>query len=122
MSKKQLMIWFDDKGNMLADAQSFTDMQRYATQIISPFYTYKFEEAKDFDDELEFVKIQDYRRGNARVYLKSVVSNRTYSMFIDNFNEVILAHRFTNNRIAGTFHFSKKGAAQTIILVLPKKP
>jgi hypothetical protein len=119
VSNKPLQIWFDGNGNLLTDAGAYDFMVKQ-TQTSSRIY--KSEEAKDFNDEMEFVKMEDYYRGRARVYLQSLASSRTYSMFISDFNEVILANRFIDNRITGTFHFTKKGAAQTIILVMPKKP
>lgn len=114
MSKKALTIWFDDKGNMLTQAGSWTINQ--ATR-----YNYKSEEAKDFDDDMEYVSIHEYRN-SARVEFKSVNSGRRYSMFASDFNKVVLARQFNNNRVEGTFRFIKKGSGQAVKLVLPEKP
>lgn len=114
MSKKALIIWFDDKGRLLNDAGSFVDMTGRTTNWKA---TYTHEEAKDFDDLMDFLQISDYYRGHARVSLKSVVTGRTYTMFASDFNDVIVEKRFTNNQIKGTFRFMKKGQAQTIRLL-----
>lgn len=124
MSKKALIVWFDDKGNLLQDAGSFDDMMRYvnspATSYANVYSTYKHEEAKDFPDTMNYISMYDRYRGNARVKLKSDITGREYTMFLDDFDKVIKARRFINNQIQGDFHFMKKGMAQVIQLVLPK--
>lgn len=125
MARKALIVWFDDKGNLLQEAGSFDDMMRYVnspvTSYSSVYSTYKHEEAKDFPDTMNYVSMYDRYRGNARVKLKSDVTGREYTMFLEDFDKVIKAQRFNNNQIQGDFHFQKKGMAQTIQLVLPKK-
>ncbi len=119
MANKTLMIWFDDKGDMLVEAGTFDSMNK---AITSWGATHKYEEAKDWDDHLVFIKIQEYRRKNTRVVLSSAVTGRTYSMFVDDFNKILQAKRFINNEIKGTFRFIKKGSGQAIRLVLPLSP
>lgn len=109
MSKKVLTIWFDSKGNML-------DQGSYSNN-----YGHKSEEAKDFDDSMEFIKLQEYRQKNTRVILKSATTGRKYSMFADDFNDVLLKKKINNLRVEGTFRFIKKGSGQAIKLVLGDK-
>lgn len=113
------MIWFNDKGDMLDEAGRHDDMLRYVSGGHS---THKFEPAADFDDHMVFVKISEYYRRSTRIKLKSVTTGRQYSMFVDDFNNVVDAHRFVNNEIKGTFRFQKIGSGQSIMLVLPPKP
>lgn len=115
MSKKQLTIWFDDKGNMLTQAS-------YINPSNASQYNYKSEEAKDFDDSMEYVEIREYTRKSTRIHLKSGTSGRKYSMFIEDFDLIVKANKFVNNRIEGTFQFIKRGSGQAIKLVLPKTP
>ena len=115
MSKKALTIWFDDKGNMLSHGGG-----QYSSYYSSS--NYKSEEAKDFDDRMKYVNIIDYTRGAARLHLESATTGRKYSMFIDDFHDAIIAKRFIDNHLEGTFRFVKRGTGQAIKLVLPKKP
>jgi hypothetical protein len=111
MSKKALVIWFESNGNMLDQGYSWNNNT----------YGYKSEEAKDFDDSMEFIKLQEYRRKNTRVILKSTTTGREYSMFADDFNIILEKKRVNNLRIEGTFRFIKKGSGQAIKLVLGDK-
>ncbi len=115
MSKKPLTIWFDDKGNMLDQIRPWMLQPQNGRNL-------KSEEGKDFDDRMLYVRLIDYGRNAARLELKSASSGREYSMFLDDFHEVIKAGLFTNNVIDGTFRFVKKGSGQAIKLVLPVKP
>lgn len=111
MSKKELIVWFDDKGNLLDKASKWS--------ISYPGF--KSESAKNFDDILEFSSIKDYDQGVSRVTLFSKNTNRKYSMFATDFSDVIKSRLFIDNQIKGTFQFIKKGRAQSIRLVLPVK-
>lgn len=111
MSNKVLTVWFDVKGNLLDHAPH----KRYASHL-----NYLSEEASDFDDRLTYVEIAAWGGKAARVYLKSTRTGRQFSMFMDDFHNIIIAQRFNNNQIEGTFHFVKKGNAQAIKLLLPK--
>ena len=116
MSKKALTIWFDDKGNLLEQVGSWaTNNQTWAA-------THKSELAEDFNDVMEYIRLVDYSRGSARVHLKSLNSGRVYSMFALDFHKIIIAKKFIDNRVSGTFHFSKKGSAQAINLIIEKTP
>lgn len=115
MARKPLIIWFDDKGNMLEHGDS-----RYANSTY--YQNYKSEEAKDFDDRMTYVRLRDYTRGAARLYLQSAITGRTYSMFSDDFHDAIVAKRFVDNQLEGTFRFVKRGTGQAIQLVLENKP
>jgi hypothetical protein len=75
--------------------------------------------AKDFDDRMEYVELREYSRRSARVYLKSVSSGRKYSMFVTDFNKIILAKLFNDLHIEGTWRFTKVGSGQAIMLVMP---
>ena len=112
MSKKgPLLVWFDASGNLLE--------QSYGN---SPYYTnqgYKSEEAKDFDDQMEVVKIREYRRKNTRVLLKSTTTGRQYTMYADDFNVLLEKKAVQNLIVQGTFHFIKKSSGQAVKLVLP---
>ncbi len=81
--------------------------------------SYKSEEAKDFDDRMEFIEITDFYRGADRVKIKSVTSGRMYCMFICDFNDCLKAKRLIDNHLEGTFRFVKKGVGQGIKLILP---
>lgn len=112
MSKKgPLMIWFDQNGNLLE--QAYGNSSYYANQ------GYKSEEAKDFDDSMEVIKLQEYRRKNTRVLLQSVISGRKYTMYADDFNTLLEKKKVHNLLIEGTFHFVKKSSGQAVKLVLP---
>lgn len=110
MSKKPLVIWFNQNGDML-------DQGGYNANNT---YGFKSEEAKDFDDQMEYEKLYEYSKRSGRVYFRSTTTGRQYTMYLDDFNEIIKAKRFNNNRIDGTFHFLKRSSGQAIQLVLPK--
>lgn len=107
MSKKELIVWFDSKGNMLDQGYNYANNT----------YGYKSEVAKDFDDSMKFLKIEEYRRKNARVLLQSATSGRKYEMFVDDFNDVLTKNRLQNLHIEGTWRFIKRGTGQAIQLV-----
>lgn len=108
MAKKELLVWFDAKGNMLDQAYNYGSNNTQG---------YKSEVAKDFDDSMKFLKVEEYRRKNARVLLQSATTGRKYEMFIDDFNDVLTKDRLVNLHIEGTWHFIKKGTGQAIQLV-----
>lgn len=111
MSKKgPMLVWFDQNGNLLE--------QGYSNWQNNP-YGYKTEEAKDFNDQMEFVKIREYRRKNTRVLLRSMTSGRQYTMYADDFNDLLDKKMVQNLVIQGTFHFIKKSSGQAVKLVLP---
>lgn len=113
MSKKPLLMWFDQNGNLLE--------QSYGTSY-SSYHTnqgHKTEEAKDFDDQMEFIKIKEYRRKNTRVLLKSTTTGRQYTMYSDDFNLLLEKKMVHNLLIQGTFHFIKKSSGQAVKLVTP---
>lgn len=110
MSKKgPLLMWFDATGNLLEQAYNWQNNT----------YGYKSEEAKDFDDQMELIKIKEYRRKNTRVLLKSTTTGRQYTMYSDDFNVLLEKKQVQNLTIQGTFHFIKKSSGQAVKLVLP---
>lgn len=109
MSKKPLVIWFEANGDMLDQGYGY----------VSNSYGYKSEEAKDFSDHMEVIKLQEFRKKNTRVVFRSVISGRKYSMFADDFNELLSKKLVNNLQVAGTFRFLKKGSGQAIKLVIP---
>jgi hypothetical protein len=110
--KKQLVMWFDETGNLLEHVYS------WVTNGSNPRgRVYKSEEAQDFTDTLEYIKMQDYTRSAARVHLRSVFSGRKYSMFVGDFHDVIAGKKFVDNQVSGTFKFVKRCTAQAIKLV-----
>jgi hypothetical protein len=115
MAKKPLVIWFDDKGNMLDQVRPWMFQPNSGRNC-------KSEEGKDFDDRMDYVRLIDYGRNAARLELKSASTGREYSMFLDDFHEVIKHNKFLNNQIEGTFRFVKKGSGQAIKLVLLATP
>ena len=115
MSKSPLKIAFDDKGNLVDQVTSW--MMNPASN-----YVLKFEDAKNFQDELLYEKIVDYSRGAARVYFRSVSSGRRYSMFATDFHDVIKAKAFVDNKVLGEFKMVKRGSAQAIVLIIEKAP
>lgn len=112
MPRKQLVISFDDKGDMTDQAVD----QRWANQ------GYKFEEAKDFDDRMEFVDLHEFYRRSGRAYFKSLRTGRKYTMFLADFNLLVKAKRFVDNQIEGTFTFVKRSSGQAIQMLLENKP
>jgi hypothetical protein len=119
MSKKALTIWFDDKGNMLEQSYGHMTSGQPAYQGGPVYFS---EIAENFVDRLEYVNLTDYYRGKSRVALKSITSHRTYSIYVDHFNKIILADRFVNKMIDGEWRFIKHGTGQAIELILPPKP
>lgn len=111
MSKKIPIIWFESNGDM---------SDQTVVAHLAPQYGYKSEEAKDFDDQMEYVEIQEFRKRAGRAYFKSTTNGRRYTMYLDDFNALIKAGKFNHNQIEGTFHFIKKSSGQAIQLVLPK--
>lgn len=81
----------------------------------------KTEVGNDFTEEMTYSHM--YHSSKPRVWLTSS-KGRKYCMFIDDFDEVIKANKFVDNKISGTFRFAKRGTAQSIKLVLekPKAP
>ena len=112
MSKKQLFIWFNQNGDML-------DQGGYSP---NNGYGFKSEEAKDFQDRMEYDKLYEFRRKSGRAYFRSVTTGRQYTMYLDDFDKLIKAKRFVNNQIEGTFHFIKRSSGQAVQLVLSDNP
>lgn len=111
MAKKNLIVWFDDKGNLLTRVRPWVIQNQNA----------KSEDGKDFQDDMGYVRLMDGGQSHAgRVYLVSDKTNRQYSMFLDDFDAVIKAKLFVDNHIIGTFSFVKRGQSQAIKLVLPE--
>lgn len=110
MSKKQLTIWFDQNGNLLEQA--------YNWGANAATYGYKSELAKDFVDTMKVIKIQEYRRKNARVHIQSTTTGRKYFMFIDEFNKVLEKDRLHNLHIDGTWRFIKRSSGQALELLM----
>lgn len=115
MAKKPLTIWFDDKGNLLDQVRPWMHNPQYGRNL-------KSEEAKDFDDRMIYVRLVDYSRNASRVDLKSASTGREYSMFLDDFDQVIKKGKLVGLEIVGKFRFVKKGSGQAIKLVLPEAP
>lgn len=113
MSKKVLQIEFDSNGNLMDQAWGVSQTNNNGRRL---------ETAQDFDDRMEYVKIISFHKRETRAYFKSITTGRQYSMYIDNFNECILAKQFIDNHLQGTWRFIKKGTGQTIKLLLPPKP
>jgi hypothetical protein len=111
VSKKPLVIWFESNGDM---------SDQSVVSHLAPQYGYKSEEAKDFDDQMEYIGIQEFRKRAGRVYFKSTTNGRKYTMYLDDFHMLIKAGRFNHNQVEGTFHFIKKSSGQAVQLVLPK--
>ena len=112
MSKKELTVWFDQNGNLLEQA--------YNWGANAATYGYKSEVAKDFQDTMKVVKIQEYRRKNTRVHIQSVSSGRKYFMFLDEFNKVLEKNLLQNRHIDGTWRFIKRSTGQALELVMDK--
>lgn len=112
MSKKPLVIWFNQNGDML-DQGGYNPANSYG---------FKPEDAKDFDDRMEYEKLYEFRRKSGRAYFRSVTTGRQYTMYLDDFDKLIKAKRFIDNQIEGTFHFVKRSSGQAIQLVLPPTP
>lgn len=110
MNKKPLTIWFNQNNEM-------ADQGYNSTYHPSGF---KSENAEDFDDCLELIKLREYNKKNTRVILKSINTGRSYTMFVYDFNNILEKRRVINLHVSGTFRFIKKGSGQAIKLVLPE--
>ena len=77
-NKKSLQVSFDASGDMHESHRSS-----------SPYSAVKLEDAVDFNDTMEYICMVDFNRRNSRVYVKSTVTGRKYSMFLENFDLVI---------------------------------
>lgn len=108
MAKKPLTMWFDDKGDMIERAYDWIIKQRHG----------KSEEAKDFQDVMVYDHMSDGGNSVSRVYFSSDRTSRKYIMFLRDFDEIIKAGLFKDNRVTGTFRFLKKGQAQGIKLLV----
>jgi len=72
-----------------------------------------------FNDTLEYIGYLKARPGgNSYLQFISIFSGRKYHMFISDFNDVILAKRFVDNKVFGNFYFVRKGNSQGIKLIL----
>jgi len=72
----------------------------------------KKEQNSVFSDTLEYVGYFSATGGNSHIQMKSLVSGRTYHMFMTDFHEALCTKRFVDNRITGLFTFVKKGCSQ----------
>jgi hypothetical protein len=111
VSKKPLTIWFTAEGEMLNQSNSW--------ELTRDPAKYQSEEAKDFTDRMEYLKILHFFKKGTRVQFRSLNSGRVYSMFILDFDKIIQRKLFVDNRIQGTFCFVKIGSAQAIKMFLP---
>lgn len=102
---KKKTMWFDSNWNLL----------EYVPQVHNPTNVNSME-VDDFDDCFEYVGLVDYKA--CRIHLKSIISEKMYTMFASDFNDVILNKLFVNNRIRGTFRYCKKNIAQSIKLII----
>ncbi len=109
MAKRKISnfeVHFDDKWNMYEHSDRWRQHKNVQLNAV-------------FSDTLEYVGyISAGRGGNSKIKLKSLNSNRTYIMFISDFDIVVKAKKFIDNLIVGNFVFVKKGAAQGISLIL----
>jgi hypothetical protein len=111
MAKKPLTMEFSVNGYLLE--HSWCAPHLHSTSV--------FEEAKDFDDRIRYLKFRDYSHGCSRALFESMTTGRQYTMFLDHFDQAITSLKFVDNHIEGTFRFVKKGTAQAIKLVLENK-
>lgn len=90
--KKKYQIPFDENGDLINYPESF----------MNPVFKDNFE----FGDTLEYV---DYSRGRSAAYFNfvSLNTNRKYTMFMTDFNDIV--HLLEKGRITGTFTFQKRG-------------
>lgn len=112
MSKKNLTMWFDDKGNLLSRAADYLKKRAHAQS----------KEGENFKDSMKFIHIYDGGQSAGRVWFESENSKSKYSMFVDDFDRVIRSNAFINNHVEGTFKFVKRGQAQGIALILENEP
>ena len=78
---------------------------------------YVWETNKVFTDTLDYDSFFACTSGNSRIVFKSLTTGRKYGMFMTDFDEVLKARLFVNNKIIGNFCFCKKGSAQGIRLI-----
>lgn len=83
---------------------------------------YKTEDNIPFADTLEYDGFHGATGGNSHILFKSIKNARRVSMFMSDFDEVIRANRFIDQRIVGLFCYCKKNTKQGVRLILEDIP
>ena len=127
MSKKNLCIPFDPEGNLLGYSYygiASNDEIKCMNEGKFEYYSERngvstlrevFKPNFKFSDELIFNR---FSRGcsSVKAHFTSSNTNKKYEMFITDFQDVILADKFNDHKISGTFTFIKRGLNYGIIL------
>lgn len=109
---KDFEVQFDKNGNLL---------ERYY-KYHNPSDIVK-EPNKIFSDTLEYTDyVSASQGGNSKIQFTSLISRKTYNMFITDFNDAVLARKFINNLLVGDFYFCRKGTSQGVRLIIEDAP
>ena len=114
MAKKpgQFKIYFEDNGDMMY-REPWWELKNPNPAVPLP----KSEDNHAFHDQMEYVRCY-----GSVITFKSLISGRSYHMFLRHFDEMMQAKRMVNNVIEGDFTFTKHGLVQGFRMVLPKPP
>jgi hypothetical protein len=83
---------------------------------------YKTEDNAPFSDTFEYIGYYGAAGGNSHIQLKSMTTGRQVTMFMSDFDEVIMANRFIDKQIVGLFCYCKKNIKQGVRLILDDVP
>jgi len=100
-------VYFDNNGDLLHRLYYWQQQQG----------AYKEEDNHIFQDRLEYIGYS-----GSHITFKSLNSGRKYSMFLSDFNAMMLAKKLDNNIVEGDFTFTKKGVVQGFKMILSKTP
>lgn len=106
-AKGVFKVYFDNNGDLLHRLYHWQQQQG----------AYKEEDNHVFQDRLEYTGYS-----GSHIAFKSLTTGRTYSMFLSDFNAMMLAKKLDNNIVEGDFTFTKKGIVQGFKMLLPKAP
>ena len=114
---QQYDVAFDKEGNLLEYYWDKPDPSK-----LQPLSSITFWEPNCiFADTLEFVSTHP-TKGSAHFIFQSIKTGRKYSMFLSDFEDVLLAKRIIDgNKIQGEFTFCKKGNSQGMRMIIEEK-
>lgn len=70
-----------------------------------------------FEDTLEYYGYQSAEKGDSRILLKSLSSNKRFNMFMSDFDKIVKEKKFNDNKIVGSFYFFKLDSRQGVQLI-----
>lgn len=112
----EFKVVFDSDGDLCASADPWMMSDpRYAAN-------YRTEDNAPFSDTFEYIGYYGAAGGNSHIQLKSMTTGRQVTMFMSDFDEVIMANRFIDKQIVGLFCYCKKNIKQGVRLILDDVP